>query len=1805
MLSGKALGSGKFVNSIKYCYFSKFCPLLIFSISGVSSDISDERRNVGSSHHRKTRSRSSIDWTLIEVDRDPAITNVGSMNSKALSRHDDSKMWAHRREEASSIELPSFVDRLAAMGKSSKCHARWFPYTYEVIILQWAAILTEQQRLGKQGGSPLVEPDTFTTYESISGTLTRVALRSIGVAVAGAPMLFEVIKKSLGFRLACIFKEVVSRQGDHDTPPLVILDENMLAALDQVISMVTDACIDPRNFDSWELRQTTIDVNDSIILFLRDMFSFIAPKCVYRLILTYFSRFTAKDMNNGQDKDSLIGLRCSWEITKLRLNAVTAFIRFPDLIRVSSPQMLSRSSWWTESATSTTELYFDELLRRYRDLRMTQFADGDSNARLNSMVVGAMRPHWMCELLVDICMTGTEHVEQHIQNRSSSLLHELFWACSQDSIFNGTAVPVASMFVTFIEKILSHVSYIANFPPKCQIRKDLIPCAIFVLQSASPGLLKALWRRLCTSLEGKGELDRYEITMRPRSSNSDRPQADGTANSQRKESSSTDSTPEPDATDMFTLLNLVLRTLEYEGSEENIELENNISDCTETVESWHRDFLLSLPGSREVRSRCHEKSRSADSSYTSSVARRWHAHDGAIVVVNTVHQIVLEMYKILRKSPKGRSFLNPAVNHGSDYGDASIDQPCQLGYLDIVLFVRASTSVYLHALSLQQSDLAITRTLKLSAEIIKVFGISLFLEAVGETLQHWMRMFLIHCGARRATVRIESTDLLELILRCTWECFGSFFRVRVPLLAVQTEVMERLVAIAAARYYREQRRMGLLVEPFSNIYAEASLVPLWRTFDRIETQPASQNVGFRGALIRMAGKLKTLHRAYVAARVLSFIHGSQGNQKDNPGARDFNAESRLRATRINIMRVINASGGHSKQFLGVQGMRQHETQLAHYEAVEDALMDAADVFSPTQLPEHRVAWLLMLADFHASRRKYAEEATCHFYVHVTLSQAAMLHGSLWSNTPFLPWTDNIPDPVYIDGDNPAGDPEYQSDQEYEDDSRYGQGLDNRSSFRRIFYRVANSVGVGNPDWEATGTKTLFSGVAFTADYHTVSPWISLKEMEEDMVEEAEAAGELFLRAGIVENSRLAWSLASHFYSEKFNYAKLVLTYNNLARAIVSQVPPLDPSLPQEVSATLGRFYRVWFHGGAPDELNGIEFVYRAEGSVSLEEFGHHMKSVIKSIVTENTPIHLLLDGQVEERIEDGPAGLAGFSRLGPAPLAPVKIKVTPLRPLFGNNGKLRGLPEWFYRYVDEAFSGYSHVTRHDAHPGGHAPRRRNSLAAKTGVDPHHREHNRSSSASVFSSAETTSANHGRRQSALGQVDRGFRFAAAKEGSLTGVDRFCFVQPKDRSKTSKDWWKTSDGNYAEKRLKVTQLQVAQSFPACVARQTVIHRLVYSVSPLEAGIDSLCQWCSLLFRTAVATVGMSVLGSNPDPGIGTDAAKVVADSIHSSHVKDMGLSLLEKCPEHQEGETDEFALISFDRLSSDEYEKLQVKFARLIVVFLELLHVLIARNRDILLEVIHERKKCAEGQSNRGSGPTGRHGHGRPESIGGLSVDSSKFGTGDPGTLKGQAKEHVSNAKHGTSENPNKHRTTDSNSGKFGSSSSIVRENSRKTTAGKMSTAHRRVVTTGGLKLDSEPGKRTQVEEQLGLNSSLPSNIVGGGLRTDSAIAVQSELQRAFTNLARTLHQRLQAVLETETPRWLKQCSQENYFSMGYYRQTRISIVEELCMTASELPSQNLRSSVDNDGYDSPRGSVAGGSSHSIVSRSSERYGLGQF
>lgn len=1756
---------------------------------GFSSDFNTAPSNNGRRHrHQKTPSKCSVDWTTMGSEPNDAFEMTATSKDKTSldllpqfeNDENDDSMSTLQLENENCIILPNFTDRLVAIGKWENNDGRWFPYTYEVVIMIWTAFLVQQRasrvKMGSSAGTNGVQ-ESGPGCDS-NANLAEAASNTHRVAIACAPMLFEVIKQSLAYRVKVLTQKFRGEEkGKSQCMPLAVLDEALQATLERLISMITDACLDSRNFDSRDVRQMSIDVNDSIVRFLRDMFGFLKPTSAYRLVAVYLSRFVTKEGKQWQDRDSSIGLRCSWEITKLRLNAMTALIRFPDFLRVCSPQMNTWGSSWMQLEHNTQDDFYDSVLDHYKRLELPDFVT-DGSFHNSEVKIPPMRPHWLVEVATEICLQGTEHAEQYIQMRAASLLHELFWSSSQQSMGKGTSQVVASMYITFLDKVLLRTSYLSNFAPKSQLRKDILPCVLFVLQGAPNGLLRAQWRKLCLKAQGKGNLDRFGgIGVSMFADVDVRPVQDPMKNSMGLKN-------DPDILDVFTILNMALSTVEYEGCEDLLESESGEHDDQLLV--WHKEYLLSQGqenqqpfmgknqkpsrGGGRQQSRPSSKHEMGDSKFFTSGSRKWQAHDASMVAIQCSSQIVSELSAMLEKSHGGQAHLKkprrtsvPAFNRDLPFGNlGGKEKPkaeLHFSRSDTVIFVRAAASLYLHSLALRQSDIVLVRTFKVSSDLVKIFGIKLFLEAVGETLQHWMRVVSLHCGGRRAKVRIEATDLLELILRCTWETYGSFFRIRVPLLAVQTEVMERIVAIAAARYYREERRKGTILDNFSNASAEASLAPLWRTLDRLHHQPASQNVAFKGALVRLAVKLKKLYRAYIAARALSYLNGVKSPTQDDEAGengRGFDqTDALVRAYRITVLRVINASAGYSKQFLGFHGTSLSNSAVAHYEAVEDAFIDAADVFSPTELPEHRVAWLQMLADFHATRNKRAEEATCHFQIHVTLKQASFLHGSLWSNTPFLPWTNSPHDPVHIDGEAPSGNPmDFNSDFDFDEasDSPYGRSMDGANSSRRIFYRVANSVRANTEDWETGLSKTLFCGVTFATEYCSVSSWITLREMEEKMVEEAEIAGDLFLQSGVIESSRTAWNLATEYYSTKFMYSKLANVYGCLARAVVSQVPPIDASGQQEVSISMGRFYRVWFHGGAPDELIGAEFVYRTASWIRLDQFGEQLREVIQCIIPDRTPIHLVLDGRADEGSKQN---YGGFSRLGPAPLEPVRIKVTPLRPLFAKGAKIRGLPEWFHRYIDEALARAPSRQSTKRHRGG--PRTgMGDTSMGRAAQPGHRGNNLSfSSASVFASGGSSSGSLMSRRSSLSKVvgdgNRGSNSGSSSaETELVGVDKFGFLQPvhhKDRIKGNKDWWKPASGDFAQKSLKVTQLQVRQFFPACVSRQPVVHRIVFTLSPLEAGVDGVCQWSSVLFRTAVATNGMAVLGINPEPGIGTHAAKVVADCIHSSRVKEMGLSLLKKTSNVAEvNHSDMFQ--SADRLMEDEVNKFQQKLARAIVIFLELLHLLIARNRDLLLNVIQERRK-----------DTNSHSVAPPTQPIARAQTASQVGAPNPRSLMRHTSFDGVNVRDATRKRV---------------SCSVIDGNMRNRNS-------------------ADDYSRSHADDQSYSAASLAGG-GGGNVRTDSAIAVQSELQRAFISLTKALYPGISGIMQSDSPRWLKHCCQENYFSLGTYRQTQIPISEELYFSSA---SENFNTVPNNEkmdpgGFSNPLNAdyMGGGSDH---------------
>jgi len=353
-------------------------------------------------------------------------------------------------------------------------------------------------------------------------------------------------------------------------------------------------------------------------------------------------------------------------------------------------------------------------------------------------------------------------------------------------------------------------------------------------------------------------------------------------------------------------------------------------------------------------------------------------------------------------------------------------------------------------------------------------------------------------------------------------------------------------------------------------------------------------------------------------------------------------------------------------------------------------------------------------------------------------------------------------------------------------------------------------------------------------------------------------------------------------------------------------------------------------------------------------------------------------------------------------------------------------------------------------------------------------------------------------------------------------------------TSRDWLK---GPKAEKSIKVTRLQVQKDFPACVTRQKVANRSVLYQSPLEAGIDATCSWCSVLFRTAVATSGLALIGTQADEGIGRDAVKVVSESIHCSRVKEIGLEFLSN-KELRNEETNESASV-YDSLSAAEVSKNEIRLARSIVALMELLHLLICRNRDLLLSVLKARKNAKDGSS-----------------VCSISLNGGSMYGGSMCPSRSTA---YRNNIHAINE---------------GYVSDDVDRDRRygNTLAGKSPS---RSFYDTIASHDSEMYRTYDDMHNPVMNSA--ASIGSQSDRTIDACSIQRELQRAFTSMAKSLYPVLVKTIKNETPRWIKTCWQDcKYYSSGIYRRTRTAMGEELFFYAGN--SQTVRNS--NNDYERP-------------------------
>jgi len=155
----------------------------------------------------------------------------------------------------------------------------------------------------------------------------------------------------------------------------------------------------------------------------------------------------------------------------------------------------------------------------------------------------------------------------------------------------------------------------------------------------------------------------------------------------------------------------------------------------------------------------------------------------------------------------------------------------------------------------------------------------------------------------------------------------------------------------------------------------------------------------------------------------------------------------------------------------------------------------------------------------------------------------------------------------------------------------------------------------------------------------------------------------------------------------------------------------------------------------------------------------------------------------------------------------------------------------------------------------------------------------------------------------------------------------------------------------KELRVTKLHVSTQFPSIQSRQPVSWREVTYISILDKSIDDLLSWNSLLYLAMVNCIERRSR-ENADLGIGNFSLRIVADSIHKSDIK-----------------------VAVKRVVVDKTSTNETRFfVRCFSAFIEMLHALICKNRELLLLSVEEEEVRKRWQNQHQQSLHERENHG---------------------------------------------------------------------------------------------------------------------------------------------------------------------------------------------------------------------------------------
>ena len=284
------------------------------------------------------------------------------------------------------------------------------------------------------------------------------------------------------------------------------------------------------------------------------------------------------------------------------------------------------------------------------------------------------------------------------------------------------------------------------------------------------------------------------------------------------------------------------------------------------------------------------------------------------------------------------------------------------------LLVENILDLILHIISAPLSSVTLLRALGAASHTLDNVGASLFLDVIGDNLQHWGRMLFSLMNSTSLSVRSMAVDLKVSLFGKTFGEKGTVDQLALIFLTVLPEVIGREIAL-----YNIDGHINSIES------IETSLWPLRRSLAEVEeTDPHDDD--------RVDPQLSPF-LCQICRTCQAIIDGVL-------------IELRLDGEHCKVLNTKIEMPSGSKSW----GMVNQSSPMEWtFDADEESLFEAANFFLPETSPMQRVRWLLTLKRLHEFKGQWVEAAETLILCAKTVAEAIPHVHHMWTPSRFSLW----------------------------------------------------------------------------------------------------------------------------------------------------------------------------------------------------------------------------------------------------------------------------------------------------------------------------------------------------------------------------------------------------------------------------------------------------------------------------------------------------------------------------------------------------------------------------------------------------------------------------------------------------------------------------------------------------------------------------------------------------------------------------------------------------------------------------------